>query len=95
MEVPAVIERIGELLDGSEPGTSNTSMRIPTALRDAAALAVKELAIAPSATALTTAALRDRGHPQHRRVVSQAQVVADRKRRASGESQAPVHCAGP
>ena len=58
MEVPAVIERIGELLDGSEPGTSNTSMRIPTALRDAAALAVRELGIAPSATALTTAALR-------------------------------------
>lgn len=58
MEVPAVIERIGELLDGSELGTSNTSMRIPTALRDAAALAVRELGIAPSATALTTAALR-------------------------------------
>ena len=58
MEVPAVIERIGELLDGSEPGTSNTSMRIPTALRDAAALAVRELGVAPSATALTTAALR-------------------------------------
>ena len=58
MEVPVVIERIGELLDGSELGTSNTSMRIPTALRDAAALAVRELGIAPSATALTTAALR-------------------------------------
>jgi hypothetical protein len=58
MEVPAVIERIGELLDDSELGTSNTSMRIPTALRDAAALAVVELGIAPSTTALTTAALR-------------------------------------
>jgi hypothetical protein len=58
VEVPAVIERINELLDGSEQGTSNTSMRIPTALRDAAALAVGELGIAPSATALTTAALR-------------------------------------
>lgn len=58
VEVPAVIERIGELLDDSELGTSNTSMRIPTALRDAAALAVVELGIAPSATALTTAALR-------------------------------------
>jgi len=33
-------------------------MRIPTALRDAAALAVKELGVAPSATALTAAALR-------------------------------------
>jgi hypothetical protein len=58
MEVPVVIERIGELLDGSELGTSNTSMRIPTALRDAAALAVRKLGIAPSTTALTTAALR-------------------------------------
>jgi hypothetical protein len=58
MEGPVVIERISKLLDGSEQGTSNTSMRIPTALRDAAALAVKELGVAPSATALTTAALR-------------------------------------
>ena len=33
-------------------------MRIPTALRDAATLAVKELGKAPSATALTTTALR-------------------------------------
>ena len=38
--------------------TSNTSMRIPTALREAAALAAKELQAAPSATALTTMALR-------------------------------------
>ena len=38
--------------------TSNTSMRIPTALREAAALAAKELKVAPSATALTTMALR-------------------------------------
>lgn len=58
VEVPAAIERISELLDGGELETSNTSMRIPTALRDAAALAVRELGIAPSATALTTAALR-------------------------------------
>ncbi len=53
-----VIEQIERLLDSSDPVTSNTSMRIPTALRDAAALAVKELGIAPSATALTAAALR-------------------------------------
>lgn len=58
MDVPAVIERISELLDRGGPATSNTSMRIPTALRDAAALAVGELGVAPSATALTTAALR-------------------------------------
>ena len=54
----AVIERISDLLDRGGLETSNTSMRIPTALRDAAALAVRELGVAPSATALTTAALR-------------------------------------
>src|SRR5437763_10475056 len=54
----SVIETINHLLDNRGAETSNTSMRIPTALRDAAALAVKELGIAPSATALTTAALR-------------------------------------
>ncbi|HEY2313051.1 MAG TPA: hypothetical protein VGH96_05525 [Streptosporangiaceae bacterium] len=58
MEASAVIERINDLLDGRSQETSNTSMRIPTALRDAAALAVRELGVAPSATALTTAALR-------------------------------------
>ena len=57
MEASA-IERISELLDAGGPQTSNTSMRIPTALRDAAALAVSELGVASSATALTTAALR-------------------------------------
>jgi hypothetical protein len=58
VEERAAIDRIGELLDVGTPETSNTSMRIPTALRDAAALAVRELGVAPSATALTTAALR-------------------------------------
>ncbi len=58
VETAAVIERISELLDRGGLETSNTSMRIPTALRDAAALAVRELGVAPSATALTTAALR-------------------------------------
>ena len=58
MELQTAIERISDLLDAGELETSNTSMRIPTALRDATALAVKELGIAPSATALTTAALR-------------------------------------
>ncbi|MBO0835173.1 MAG: hypothetical protein J2P28_06585 [Actinobacteria bacterium] len=60
METAAVIERITALLDEEETETSNTSMRIPSALRDAAALAVRELGVAPSATALTTAALRAR-----------------------------------
>src|ERR1039457_7529039 len=58
MEASTAIERINALLDASGPETSNTSMRIPTALRDAAALAVRELGVAPSATALTAAALR-------------------------------------
>jgi len=53
-----VIERLNQLLDNVGPDTSNTSMRIPTALRDAAALAVKELEVAPSATALTAKALQ-------------------------------------
>jgi hypothetical protein len=52
------IERINQLLDSDMTETSNTSMRIPTALREAAALAAKELRVAPSATALTTMALR-------------------------------------
>jgi hypothetical protein len=52
------IERINLLLDSDMTETSNTSMRIPTALREAAALAAKELKVAPSATALTTMALR-------------------------------------
>jgi hypothetical protein len=58
VEERTAIDRIGELLDADTPETSNTSMRIPTALRDAAALAVRELGVAPSTTALTTAALR-------------------------------------
>lgn len=52
------IDRIIELLGSTDPETSNTSMRIPTALRTAAAIAARELGVAPSATALTTAALR-------------------------------------
>ena len=58
MESSAAIDRISELLDRDDATTSNTSMRIPAALRDAAALAVRELGVAPSTTALTTAALR-------------------------------------
>jgi hypothetical protein len=58
VQVSVAIDRISELLDRGGPETSNTSMRIPTALRDAAALAVRELGAAPSTTALTTAALR-------------------------------------
>lgn len=52
------LDRINELLDADEAATSNTSMRLPTALRDAAAVAVAELGLAPSTTALTAGALR-------------------------------------
>ena len=45
------------LLDSSEVETTNTSMRLPVALRDAATVAVRELGVAPSTTALTTTAL--------------------------------------
>jgi hypothetical protein len=58
MDASDAIERISQLLDSDMTQTSNTSMRIPTALREAAALAAKELNAAPSATALTTMALR-------------------------------------
>ncbi len=58
MSREAALRRISELLDSGGTQTSNTSMRIPTALRDAAAIAVGELGVAPSATALTASALR-------------------------------------
>jgi hypothetical protein len=58
MVVEQVIDRINELLDSADPETVNTSMRIPGALRDAAALAVSELDVAPSTTVLTANALR-------------------------------------
>lgn len=52
------IEQITRLLDSSELETANTSMRLPVSLRDAAAVAVRELGVAPSTTALTATALR-------------------------------------
>lgn len=58
MAEQAALERISALLDADESPTSNTSMRLPAALREAAALAVAELGVAPSATALTATALR-------------------------------------
>jgi hypothetical protein len=54
----AAIDRINELLDSTDPETLNTSMRIPKALREAAAIAVSELGVAPSTTILTANALR-------------------------------------
>jgi hypothetical protein len=52
------IDRINELLDSTDPETVNTSMRIPKALREAAALAVSELDVAPSTTVMAANALR-------------------------------------
>ncbi|MBA3742324.1 hypothetical protein [Sporichthya sp.] len=52
--------RINELLDSTDTESVGTSMRIPTALRDAAAIAVSELGAASSTTTLTTDALRAR-----------------------------------
>jgi hypothetical protein len=57
MRMADTVERISQLLGSDMEQTSNTSMRIPTALRDAATLAVRELGVAPSTTALTSAAL--------------------------------------
>ncbi|HWH30511.1 MAG TPA: hypothetical protein VNU26_16425 [Mycobacteriales bacterium] len=54
----AALDRLNALLDADDVATSNTSMRLPTALRDAAALAVAELGLASSTTALTADALR-------------------------------------
>lgn len=58
MTTEEAIDRINELLDSTDLETVNTSMRIPKALRDAAALAVSELGVAPSATVVTANALR-------------------------------------
>ena len=54
------VARISELLARADDDTVNTSMRLPSALREAAALAVSELGVAPSATLLTADALRGR-----------------------------------
>ncbi len=53
-----VLDEINRLLDLEDGETVNTSMRLPAALRDAAALAAERLGVAPTATALTVAALR-------------------------------------
>jgi hypothetical protein len=58
MTTEEAIDRINELLGSTDPETANTSMRIPKALREAAALAVSELGVAPSTTILTANALR-------------------------------------
>lgn len=58
MTAHEVLDRINDLLDAQDDSTINTSMRLPSALRDAASLAVEHLGIASSTTTLTAAALR-------------------------------------
>lgn len=58
MDRADAIEQISRLLSSDMRETSNTSMRIPVALRDAATLAARELGVAQSATALTITALQ-------------------------------------
>lgn len=58
MNVHEVLDRINELLDAEDSVTVNTSMRLPSALRDAASLAVERLGVASSTTTLTAGALR-------------------------------------
>jgi hypothetical protein len=53
-----VLDEINRLLNADDEATVNTSMRLPTGLRDAAALAVRHLGVADSTTSLTTTALR-------------------------------------
>lgn len=57
-----VISRLLSLLEADETETVNTSMRLPAALRTAAALAVSELGVAPSTTQFTAAAVREALH---------------------------------
>ncbi|HET9256896.1 MAG TPA: hypothetical protein VFO16_17110 [Pseudonocardiaceae bacterium] len=56
--VSDVLDKLNELLDSEDGSTVNTSMRLPSALREATALAVEQLGVAPSTTTFTTAALR-------------------------------------
>lgn len=55
---PDAIDRINALLDSDDTTTVNTSMRLPTTLRDAAAIAVNELGVSASSTTMTAEALR-------------------------------------
>lgn len=58
MEVGDALDQINALLAVQDAPTVNTSMRLPAGLRDAAALAVAHLGVAPSTTMLTATALR-------------------------------------
>lgn len=53
-----MVDRVAELLDSTDDSTVNTSMRLPSALRDAAALAVEQWSVSPSATTLAALGMR-------------------------------------
>lgn len=57
-DIVEVLGQISDLLDAEDDSTINTSMRLPVALRQAAALAVEWLGVASSTTTLTADALR-------------------------------------
>ena len=58
MDLLEALDELNRLLDTPSTETVNTSMRLPVALRDAAALAVASLGVAASTSGLTTSALR-------------------------------------
>jgi hypothetical protein len=58
MDDLAALDELNRLLDIDDAETVNTSMRLSTSLRDAAALAVEQFNAAPSATTMAAAALR-------------------------------------
>lgn len=52
------LDEMNRLLAVTDGATVNTSMRLPVALRDAAAIAVAQFGAAPSTTTMTATALR-------------------------------------
>jgi len=58
MDALEALDEMNRLLDITDGETVNTSMRLPLALRDAAALAVSQFGAAPSTTTMTADALR-------------------------------------
>lgn len=58
MDALEALDEMSRLLDITDGETVNTSMRLPVALRDAAAMAVAEFGAASSTTSMTAAALR-------------------------------------
>jgi hypothetical protein len=58
MDALEALDELSRLLDADDGETVNTSMRLPVALRDAAALAVAQFAAAPSTTTMAADALR-------------------------------------